>query len=56
MSKGITFHLGMAGYVAVAFGGGLAGAWMGARRFNQELLRILLALVLILAAWKLLFT
>jgi uncharacterized membrane protein YfcA len=56
MTKGITFQLGMAGYVAVAFAGGLAGAWMGARRFHQELLRILLAIVLILAAWKLMFT
>jgi hypothetical protein len=56
MTKGLTFHLGMVGYVAVAFAGGLAGAWLGSKRFNQELLRILLAIVLILAAWKLLFT
>jgi uncharacterized protein len=56
MTKGLTFHLGMVSYVAVAFAGGLAGAWLGSKRFNQELLRILLAIVLILAAWKLLFT
>ena len=56
MTKGLTFHLDMAAYVAVAFAGGLAGAWLGSKRFNQELLRVLLAIVLILAAWKLLFT
>jgi uncharacterized membrane protein YfcA len=56
MTKGVPFHLDMAGYVAVAFTGGLAGAWLGSKKFNQEVLRILLALVLMLAAWKLLFT
>ena len=56
MTKGIPFHLNMAAYVAVAFAGGLGGAWLGSKRFNQELLRILLAIVLMLAAWKLLFT
>jgi len=56
MSKGIPFRPDMAGFTAVAFVGGLAGAWLGSKRFDSELLRILLALVLMLAAWKLLFT
>ena len=56
LSKGIPFRTDMAGFTAVAFVGGLAGAWLGAKKFDSELLRILLALVLMLAAWKLLFT
>ena len=45
----------MIGFVAVAFAGGLCGAYFGAMKFNQNVLRILLALVLIMAAYKLIF-
>jgi uncharacterized membrane protein YfcA len=55
-SKGIVFNSNMIGYVVVAFAGGLCGAYFGAMKFNQNILRILLALVLILAAYKLIFT
>jgi len=55
-TKGIEFNFNMIGYVVVAFSGGLCGAYFGAMKFNQNVLRILLALVLILAAYKLIFT
>lgn len=44
----------LAGLVAVAFLGGLAGSWLGARRFRGLWLRRILGVVLILAAVKLL--
>lgn len=55
-TKGIGFNTNMIGYVAVAFVGGLCGAYFGAMKFNQNILRILLALVLVVAAYKLIFT
>lgn len=56
-SKGtLHFNTNMIGYVAVAFAGGLCGAYFGAMKFNQNVLRILLALVLIFASYKLIFT
>lgn len=55
-TKGIALNTNMIGYVAVAFTGGLCGAYFGAMKFNQNVLRILLALVLILASYKLIFT
>ena len=42
--------------VAVAFTGGLVGAWLGANRLDSSTIRRMLALVLLVAAWKLLFT
>jgi uncharacterized protein len=54
-SKGIEFNSNMIGYVVVAFAGGFCGAYFGAMKFNQNVLRILLALVLILASYKLIF-
>jgi uncharacterized membrane protein YfcA len=55
-SKGLHFNTNMMGYVAVAFVGGFCGAYFGAMKFNQNVLRILLALVLVLASYKLIFT
>ena len=46
----------MTWYVVVAFIGGLCGAYFGALKLNQNVLRILLALVLMMAAFKLIFT
>jgi len=42
--------------VGVAFAGGSAGAWLGARKFNQNILKYLLATVLLMASVKLLLT
>jgi uncharacterized protein len=57
LSKGtLHFNTNMMGYVAVAFAGGLCGAYFGAMKFNQNVLRILLAFVLIFACYKLIFT
>jgi uncharacterized membrane protein YfcA len=43
-------------YVAIAFIGGICGAYFGSLKFKQDILKYLLALVLMVAAWKLLFT
>lgn len=55
-SRGIHFTPDMVSYVAFAMAGGLAGAFYGAKRFTQPVLQHTLALVLAIAAWKLLFT
>jgi len=46
----------MLGYVVVAFAGGLCGSYFGALKFPQTALKNILACVLALAAYKLLFT
>lgn len=56
VSKGITFSTDMYTYVAVAFVGGLCGAYLGALRFPQAILKNVLALVLLVASYKLIFT
>lgn len=55
-TKGIGFNSNMIGYIVVAFVGGLWGAYFGAMKFNQKVLRILLAFILIMASYKLIFT
>ena len=55
-SKGIEFSSDMFTYVLIAIAGGLAGSWLGALKFNQSVLKYLLSLVLLAAAYKLLFT
>jgi uncharacterized membrane protein YfcA len=42
--------------IAIAFAGGLTGSYFGARKFGSELLKKLLATVLLVASVKLLFT
>jgi len=54
--KGIDFSADMYAYVAIAFVGGLCGAYFGSLKFKQNILQYLLALVLIVASYKLLFT
>jgi uncharacterized protein len=54
--KGLQFNSRMWVYVAIAFAGGLCGAYFGAMRFNQNLLKRILAVVLAVAVYKLLFT
>ncbi len=56
LTKGIHFSADMYAYVAIAFAGGGCGAYFGAMRFNHSVLKYLLAVVLMLAAYKLLFT
>jgi len=56
LTKGIHFSPDMLAYVAIAFTGGICGAWFGSLKFNQNILKYVLAVVLMLAAYKLLFT
>ncbi len=56
LTKGIHFNTNMISYVCVAFAGGFLGAYFGAMKFNQNVLKILLALVLLMASYKLIFT
>src|SRR5262245_35282049 len=56
LQKGINFSPDMYAYVAVAFAGGICGAYFGSIKFRQNILQYLLAIVLIVASYKLLFT
>lgn len=56
LTRGINFTSNMWLYVLVAFSGGLAGAYLGSKKLNQDGLKYLLATVLLIAAYKLLFT
>ncbi len=56
LQKGINFSPDMYAYVAVAFVGGICGAYFGSIKFRQNILQYLLAIVLIVASYKLLFT
>ncbi len=55
-TKGIHFTTDMYLYVLIAFTGGLAGAYFGAARLKQGMLKYMLATVLLIAAVKLLVT
>jgi uncharacterized membrane protein YfcA len=54
-TKGIVFNNNMLIYVVVAFSGGLLGAYYGASKFNHNVLKNVLGLVLFMAAFKLWF-
>jgi len=54
--KGFEFNSYMLSYVVVAFAGGICGAYFGALKFRQNVLKNVLGCVLILAAYKLIFT
>ncbi|MEJ2882693.1 sulfite exporter TauE/SafE family protein [Pedobacter sp. GR22-6] len=56
LTKGFAFNGHMLAYVGVAFLGGICGAYFGALKFPQTVLKNVLAGVLALAAYKLLFT
>jgi len=56
LTKGIHFSPDMIAYVTVAFAGGLAGAYLGALRFRQDVLKYMLAVVLSMASYKLIFS
>lgn len=55
-AKGVSFTADMVTFVIIAFAGGLCGAYLGALKFKQTLLKHVLATVLLLAVYKLLFT
>lgn len=55
-TKGIQFSSDMFIYVGIAFAGGLCGAYLGSFKFPQTAIKNVLACVLALAAYKLLFT
>jgi uncharacterized membrane protein YfcA len=56
LTKGINFSGNMLMYVIVAFAGGLLGAYVGSLRLRAVALKNVLAAVLLVAAYKLLFT
>lgn len=56
LTQGISFTGNMVMYIIVAFTGGLLGAYFGSKKFNQNVLKYVLATVLLLASYKLLFT
>jgi len=56
LTKGINFQSEMFILVGVAFAGGSVGAWLGAKKFNLNILKYLLATVLLMASVKLLLT
>lgn len=56
LTNGIRFTSDMYSYVVIAFVGGLLGAYFGALKFRQTILKNVLASVLLVAAYKLLFT
>jgi uncharacterized protein len=56
ITKGIQFSTDMYAYVAIAFLGGICGAYFGSLKLNQTILKYMLAAVLMVAAYKLLFT
>jgi uncharacterized membrane protein YfcA len=56
MTKGIDFSPNMYAYVGVAFVGGFCGAYYGSLKFQHNILKYMLAIVLMVAAYKLLFT
>lgn len=56
LTNGIQFGGDMYAYVAIAFVGGIAGAYFGSMKFRQSIMKKVLALVLAVASYKLLFT
>jgi uncharacterized membrane protein YfcA len=56
LTKGIHFTPDMYTYVVIAFVGGLLGAYFGSARLKQKALGFMLAAVLGIASFKLLFT
>lgn len=56
LTRGIHFSTDMYTYVIIAFIAGLCGAYFGSLKFKQTILKNTLAVVLMLAAYKLLFT
>ncbi|NUM31200.1 MAG: sulfite exporter TauE/SafE family protein [Bacteroidetes bacterium] len=56
VSKGVSFTNEMFLMICVAFVGGVAGSYFGALKFDNKILKIILAIVLLIASVKLLTT
>lgn len=56
LSKGIHIDNTVFGFIAIAFIGGLGGAWLGSLKLNQLYLKYTLAIVLLMASVKLILT
>ncbi|SDM45057.1 hypothetical protein SAMN05421813_11290 [Daejeonella rubra] len=56
MYKGLIFSPDMISFVSIAFAGGLCGSYFGSLKFNQNILKNTLAIVLLVAGIKLIFT
>lgn len=56
LTKGINFSPDMLIYVVIAFAGGLGGSYLGSLKFNQNVLKNILGIVLLVAGMKLLLT
>nr|WP_314498827.1 sulfite exporter TauE/SafE family protein [uncultured Chryseobacterium sp.] len=56
ITQGISFTSNMMMFIIIAFTGGLLGAYLGSKKFNQNVLKYVLATVLLMASYKLLFT
>lgn len=56
LTKGINFSPDMLIYVVIAFAGGLGGSYLGSLKFNQNILKNTLGIVLLVAGMKLLLT
>jgi len=56
MTKGLNLSPDMISFVAIAFTGGLCGSYFGSLKFNQNILKNTLAIVLLVAGIKLIFT
>jgi uncharacterized membrane protein YfcA len=56
LAKGVVFENDMFTFVGIAVLGGFIGAWFGSKKWNQAVLKYVLASVLILASIKLLLT
>lgn len=55
-NNGINFSPDMYAYVGIAFVGGICGAYFGSLKFKSDILKYMLAVVLIVASYKLMFT
>ncbi|HMC87325.1 MAG TPA: sulfite exporter TauE/SafE family protein, partial [Chitinophagaceae bacterium] len=56
LNKGVKFSTDMVTYVAIAFIAGIFGAYFGSLKFKQTILKNVLGIVLLLAAYKLIFS
>ena len=56
LSKGIHIDNTVFGFIAIAFIGGLGGAWLGSLKLNQTYLKYTLAIVLLMASVKLILS
>lgn len=56
LTRGIQFSPDMLSFVLIAFAGGLCGSYFGSLKFNHNILKNTLAIVLLVAGIKLIFT